>query len=79
MIKIKDIITLIHDNDVRIVDELGTGVYLLQGNYSPDAISVEYLNREVTSIYSDECITDNKKWHYRTQPYLSIMACFEMP
>ena len=45
MIKLKDIITLIHDNDIRIVDELGTGVYLLQGNYSPDAIS-------------DECITD---------------------
>lgn len=21
----------------------------------------------------------NKKWHYRTPPYLSIMACFEMP
>ena len=58
MVKLKDIINLIHDNDVRIVDELGTGVYLLQGNYSSDAISVEYLNREVTSIYSDECITD---------------------
>lgn len=58
MIKLKDIVNLINDNDVRIVDELGTGVYLLQGNYSPDAISVEYLNREVTSIYSDECITD---------------------
>ena len=48
MVKLKDIINLIHDNDVRIVDELGTGVYLLQGNYSSDAISVEYLNREVT-------------------------------
>lgn len=50
MVKLKDIINLIHDNDVRIVDELGTGVYLLQGNYSSDAISVEYLNREA-NIY----------------------------
>lgn len=58
MIKLKDIINLIHDNDIRIVDELGTGVYLLQGNYSSGAISGDYLNKEVTSIYSDECITD---------------------
>lgn len=64
MIKLKDIVNLINDNDVRIVDELGTGVYLLQGNYSPDAISVEYLNREVTSIYSDECM---RLWYHNTE------------
>lgn len=50
------------------------------------------LEKEVNEFIKDKHVIDikytttfvinkygNKKWHYRTPPYLSIMACFEMP
>lgn len=59
MIKLKDILPLVLENDIRLVDnDSGDEICLLRNGYFDSILSKKYSHAIVKYINNDECIED---------------------
>ncbi|WP_418755356.1 hypothetical protein [Eubacterium ventriosum] len=58
MIKVRDILPLIYTNDIRLLDKDECEIYLIYQGRVSGLLSDDFLNQEVFSMWTEECIID---------------------
>lgn len=58
MLVLKDLLSLMRENDVRLLDSDGNEICLLRKDHTQEILSEKYLDMVVDSIYNEEEISD---------------------
>ena len=69
MIKVRDILPLIYANDIRLLDKDECEIYLIYQGRVSGLLSDDFLNQEVFSMWTEECIIDTINIQIETENY----------
>ncbi len=69
MIKVRDILPLIYTNDIRLLDKDECEIYLIYQGRVSGLLSDDFLNQEVFSMWTEECIIDTINIQIETENY----------
>lgn len=69
MIKVRDILPLIYTNDIRLLDKDECEIYLIYQGRVSGLLSDDFLNQEVLSMWTEECIIDTINIQIETENY----------
>ena len=69
MIKVRDILPLIYTNDIRLLDKDECEIYLIYQGRVSGLLSDDFLNQEVFSMCTEECIIDTINIQIETENY----------
>lgn len=69
MIKVRDILPLIYTNDIRLLDKDECEIYLIYQGRVSGLLSDDFLNQEVFSMWTEECIIDTVNIQIETENY----------
>lgn len=69
MIKVRDILPLIYTNDIRLLDKDECEIYLKYQGRVSGLLSDDFLNQEVFSMWTEECIIDTIIIQIETENY----------
>lgn len=69
MIKVRDILPLIYTNDIRLLDKDECEIYLIYQGRVSGLLSDDFLNQEVISMWTEECIIDTINIQIETENY----------
>lgn len=69
MIKVRDILPLIYTNDIRLLDKDECEIYLIYQGRVSGLLSDDFLNQEVFSMWTEECIIDTIIIQIETENY----------
>ena len=83
MVKVKDILPLVQNNDVLLMKDKMEEICLLRGDFVDGSLSDKLLNRAVTEIENDENIvntiviytTDEEDYSYSDYYHVSYRLC----
>jgi len=69
VIKVRDILPLIYTNDIRLLDKDECEIYLIYQGRVSGLLSDDFLNQEVISMWTEECIIDTINIQIETENY----------
>ena len=69
MIKVRDILPLIYTNDIRLLDKDECEIYLIYQGRVSGLLSDDFLNQDVFSMWTEECIIDTINIQIETENY----------
>lgn len=69
MIKVRDILPLIYTNDIRLLDKDECEICLIYQGRVSGLLSDDFLNQEVFSMWTEECIIDTINIQIETENY----------
>jgi hypothetical protein len=69
VIKVRDILPLIYTNDIRLLDKDECEIYLIYQGRVSGLLSDDFLNQEVFSMWTEECIIDTINIQIETENY----------